>query len=256
MNVRNALSVTSFAWLEIKRTHLWRFVVALTVIGCAVAEFAASIAVTESAHYRLIFYAASMRLAAAFVMALLVATSVLREIDDKVVDLILSRPVSRTDWYVGKLLGYVTAVVCFAVLISLPLVLQAPAEGLSWCYSLALELIIVVAATLAFAITLRHIAIAISAVAGFYILSRGIAGLALISTGPTVDQSLPSSRFLAWAVDSLAHLLPDLDRFTQASWLVEGAPSTAALAMLTVQTLIYTSLLIGVGLFDLHRRNF
>ncbi len=256
MNARNSLAVMRFAWLEIRRTRLWWFALALILSGCAMAEFAASIAITETAQHRLVFYAASMRLAAAFVMALLVTTSVLREIDDQVIDLILSRPVSRTDWYIGKLLGYITAVVCFSALLSLPLIAQAPTEGLSWCFSLALELIIVVAAALAFAITLRHLAVAISILAGFYLLSRGIAGLALISTGPTVDLSLPSSRLIAALVDLLAYLLPDLDRFTQAAWLIDGAPSTAVLAMLTMQTLVYTSLLVGVGLFDLHRRNF
>lgn len=246
----------SFTWLEIRRARLWWFALALVVIGCGVAEFGASIAITESAQYRLVLYAAGMRLAAVFVMALLVSTSILREIDDHVVELILARPVSRGDWFIGKLLGYITAAICLAALVSLPLLLQAPMAGLAWCYSLILELIIVVAATLAFAMTLRQITVALSVVAGFYLLSRGIAGLVLISTGPTIDRSLISIRFIAWLVDLLAYVLPDLDRFTNAAWLVDAMPSAADLGLLTVHTAVYASVLVGIGLFDLHRRNF
>jgi ABC-type transport system involved in multi-copper enzyme maturation permease subunit len=256
VNPRNCLVVMSFAWVEIARSRLCWFAIALVLIGCGIAEFGASIAITETAQHRLVFYAVSMRLASVFVMALLVSTSVLREIDDKFVELVLSRPVSRGDWYIGKFLGYITAVLCFAVLVSVPLVVQVPMQGLLWAYSLALELTIVVAAALAFAVTVRQITISLSVVAGFYILSRGIAGLVLISRGPTVDLSLTSTRFVAWLIDTLAYVLPDLDRFTRATWLVDASPSAQDLAMLTLQTTVYASLLVAVGLFDLHRRNF
>jgi len=256
VNPRNCLVVMSLAWVEIARSRLWWFAIALVLIGCGIAEFGASIAITETAQHRLVFYAVSMRLASVFVMALLVSTSVLREIDDKFVELVLSRPVSRGDWYIGKFLGYITAVLCFAVLVSVPLVVQVPMQGLLWGYSLALELIIVVAAALAFAVTVRQITISLSVVAGFYILSRGIAGLVLISRGPTVDLSLTSNRFVAWLIDTLAYVLPDLERFTRAAWLVDASPSAQDLAMLTLQTTVYASLLVAVGLFDLHRRNF
>jgi hypothetical protein len=103
---------------------------------------------------------------------------------------------------------------------------------------------------------LRQITVALSAVAGFYLLSRGIAGLVLISRGPTVDLSLVSSRFIAGLVDMLAYVLPDLDRFTRAAWLVDTVPSGAQLGALTVQAAVYVGLLVAVGMFDLYRRNF
>ncbi len=229
---------------------------ALIVIGSAIGEFAATIAITESSQYRLMFYAATMRIAAVFVMALLVATSILREVDDKVVELTLSRPLSRPEWYIGKLIGYVAASAALAIIVSVPLILQVPTAALGWCYSLALELTIVVAATLAFAITLRQIPLALSAVAGFYILARGIAGMALISRGPTVDLSLTSSQVIARMVDVLAYVLPDLERFTDSAWLITSSPSASEFGLMTVQALVYLMLLVAVGLFDLHRRNF
>ena len=256
MNLTNIFTVIRFVWLELTRARLWWLALALVGSGSAIAEFTAAIAVTESAQHRLVFYAASMRIAAVFVMALLVATSILREIDDKVVELALSRPLSRSEWYIGKLLGYITTSMAFSLVIASPLIFQVPVPGLIWCFSLLLELTIVVAAALAFAITLKQSPLALSVVAGFYILARGIAGMALISRGPTVDLSSASNQFIARLVDVLAHVLPDLHRFTDSAWLLGMPPSAADLGVLTIQTLVYTTLLAAVGLFDLHRRNF
>ncbi len=256
MNLHNSFSVMGFVWLELGRARLWWIALALIAIGSGIAEFVATIAITESGQHRLVFYAAIVRIGAVFVMASLVLTSILREFDDKVVELTLSRPVSRSEWYVGKLLGYCGAGVLFSALVSIPLILQVPAQGLFWCASLMLELMVVIGAALAFAITIRQITLVMCAVAGFYFLARGIAGMALISRGPTVDTSLASNQFVAALVDLLAYVLPDLDKFTKAAWLVDVVPSVTVLGLLAVQALVYLSLLFAVGLFDMHRRNF
>ena len=256
MKISSTLAVTAFTWLEIKRARLRWFALAVLALGCCIGEFAATIAITETAQHRLVFYAASMRLVTVFVMALFVATSVMREINDKGLELALSRPISRGDWYLGKLLGYAAAVASMAILISIPVIIQVPLAGLVWCFSLMLELAIVIAAALAFAVTLRQITIALSLLAGFYILSRGIAGLALISRGSTVDLTLASNQVVAWMVEALAFVLPDLSRFTRADWLIGEFPNQLDIALLAGQSFVYVSFLAALGLFDLYRREF
>ena len=256
MNIHNCQSIMRFTWLEMSRLHVWRFALLIIVIGCAVAEFGAALAVTESAAHRLAFYAAGMRLGAVFVVALIVCVSVLREFDDKGVEAVLSRPVSRGDWYCGRFFGYATSAVGFAALVAVPLVVQAPAAAFAWGCSLALELVIVTAATLAFTITVRQVPAALCAVAGFYLLARGIASFGLMATGPTVDSGAASARVIAGFVDMLAYVLPALERYTQTAWLTVQPPSFGELGFLLVQTMVYAALLAAVGLFDLHRRNF
>jgi hypothetical protein len=51
-------------------------------------------------------------------------------------------------------------------------------------------------------------------------------------------------------------VLPPLDRFTHAEWLIGALPSAAEFIFLTMQSVVYTALLVAVGLFDLYRRNF
>jgi len=53
VNPRNCLVVMSLAWVEIARSRLWWFAIALVLIGCGIAEFGASIAITETAQHRL-----------------------------------------------------------------------------------------------------------------------------------------------------------------------------------------------------------
>lgn len=256
MNVANAAAVMHFTLLEMKRARLWGFALVMVGIGCAIAEFAAAVSITETTENRLVFYAASMRLATVLVTALWVSTSVLREFYDNGVELALSRPISRSDWFIGKYLGYLSATQCLIVLVALPLIIQAPVPGLMWCLSLGLETVIMVAAAIAFAITLRQVTIAFSLVTGFYLLSRSIAAMVLMSSGPTLDLTLSSNQYFAWLVEVLATMLPDLERFTQSAWLVGPLPTVSAVGLLAVQAVVYASLLIAVGLFDFHRRDF
>ncbi len=255
MKFHNCLSIMRFTWLEMSRLKVWHFALLIILIGCAVAEFGAALAVTESAAHRSAFYAAGMRLGAVFVVALIVCVSVLREFDDKGVEAVLSRPVSRGDWYCGRFFGYAGMSIGFAALVAVPLVVQQAASALPWACSLALELVLVTAATLAFTITVRQVPAALCAVAGFYVLARGITGFGLMATGPTVDLSATSARVMAGFIDILAHVLPALDRYTQTAWLTTPPPP-GELGFLVVQTVVYAALLGAVGLFDLHRRNF
>lgn len=255
MKLHNCLSIMRFTWLEMSRLRVWRFAVLTILIGCAVAEFGAALAVTESAAHRTAFYAAGMRLGAVFVVALIVCVSVLREFDDKGVEAVLSRPVSRADWYWGRFFGYATVAIGFAVLVCVPLIPQQAFAVLPWGGSLALELVLVTAATLAFTITVRQVPAALSAVAGFYLLARGIAGFGLMANGPTVDATSASARMIAGTVEILAHVLPSLDRYTQTAWFT-APPTAGEFGFLVVQTIVYAALLGAVGLFDFHRRNF
>ena len=250
------LSVMRFTCLELWRVKLWWFLVLLILLGCAAAEFGAAIAITESSNYRIVFYAAGIRIAAVFVAILLVTSSVLRDIHDKIVALSLSRAVSRADWFVGKLLAYIIASSILALAVSIPVIVQAPVAGMVWTCSLVFELALVAAAALTCATSLRHITMVISAVCGFYLLARNIAAMVLMSTSGLVDLSLISNRFIAAAVHALAYVLPDLDRYSQSVWLTEKLASPLVLLSLSAQTLIYIALLAAVGLYDCYRRDF
>lgn len=255
MDVRPALAIARFQLLEARRTRQAWLVAALALTGAVLAEFAAGLALTESARYRLEIYAAFTRLALVAWVMLSVAASVARETQGRGLDMSLSRPVSRGAWWRGRLLGHAAVVSLAAALASLPLFAQAaPASVLAWSLSLALELMLVAAATLCCALAFAQTAAAVLAVGAFYLLARSIDAMVLMSSGPAVDPAALGSVVVAKGVALLALLLPALARFTPTAWLLDDDAALSALPTVMLQALVYLALLAAVGWFDLVRR--
>lgn len=272
------LTIARFTLLEALRTRLPWIVLIIFALLSLGSVFVQHIAVTESDRMQIGFLAASIRMAAMFVLSLHLAGSMVREFNDKVVDLLLSLALPRAGYYLGKFLGFCGIAVAIAALATLTILavallsmigakfvthsssttlsalVSSPALAL-WGVSLAMELTLIAALTLFCVITFAQIMPAISFVIAFYMLARSISAVRLLSTSQLLAPNDWSNRAMVRLVDALAWLLPDLDRFTSSAWLLEQNGSLAALGLNGVQTLIYGSLLLGAGLFDLYRKN-
>ncbi len=255
MSLRGLGVVARYTLLEAARTRLPWTALAVVVGALALAEGAAGLALTDSQSYRIEIYAAFTRLALVALTILFVASSVMRELADRAIDLSLSRPLSRGAWFCGRLLGYALAVALMGLLAAVPLALTStPAAALAWGVSLAAELGLVAAASLSAAVALTQLTGAVLAVGAFYLLSRMMGAIVLMSRGPTVEAGATSSIVIAQLVDALALLLPRLDEYTRSAWLAGGNAAFGALPGIAAQTAIYVLLLAAVGLFDFTRR--
>jgi ABC-type transport system involved in multi-copper enzyme maturation permease subunit len=181
--------------------------------------------------------------------------SMVREVNDKVLELMLAQPWPRAAYLFGKFVGFSTAAVLLAAILTVPVAWLAPVAGAPlWGLSLACELVIVTAMSLFCVITLTHVVPALAAVLGFYVLARSIAALQIIATAAGASVAW-TDRAATWIVQAIALVLPRLDEMTQASWLVAGPPTAGAIASVLVQTVVYTVLLVAAAQFDLHRQN-
>src|SRR5687768_915419 len=99
--------------LEARRGGLPWLAAATLVVGVALATFLSQVALTEGAALQAAVVGSVLRACAVFLVAAQVASSTLREIHDKGLELMLSLPVSRAAHYIGRLAGFV---VCGAVL--------------------------------------------------------------------------------------------------------------------------------------------
>jgi len=143
-----------------------------------------------------------------------------------------------------------------AAVTTLALAPLAPGFGLAlWGVSLALELTLVAALALFCVITFAQIMPAISFVVAFYLLARSMSAVRLLSTSQLLAPNDWTNRIIVRLVDALAWLLPGLDQFTSTAWLVDRTGTLGTLGLNAVQTLVYASLLLGAGLFDLYRKN-
>jgi Cu-processing system permease protein len=249
------LTIASFTLLEALRSRLLWLVFAVLLATFGLAEFIGSIALTESLALKSGMLGAGLRLFAVFMISLFVTTSMVRELNDKVLELILALPIPRAAYYFGKLLGFSLVALVTAVLIGLSLLLYVPPSSLlAWTTSLLCELFIIAALSLLCLFSLHQVTFALSMVAGFYLLSRSINAIQLMGQSPLIDADL-SQHAIGTLVDIIAFLLPELHRFTPSRWLIYHTATWQELAPILGQTAVYLVLLIGAGLFDLYRKN-
>jgi hypothetical protein len=254
--MRAVLILGRFVVLEARRTGMpWLFACAAGA-GLALAGFLSQLALTESVALQASVLGAFFRLCAAFLMTAFVITSMVRESNDKGVELLLSMPISRTQYYLGKLAGFVTCGGVIAGAFSvLMLVWSPPLPVAAWFVSLTFELALMAAVGLFFVLTLTQVVPALAASASLYLLGRVIASVQAVSSGPLLDEDSIIQKLAAWCVDAVALLLPPLDRATQTVWLLYGAPSAAEFLRVIGALLLYGALVSAAGLFDFHRRN-
>ena len=256
MGRRQIATLARFTLLEAWRTRLpWLFVIAIALVFGA-GYFVHQLAITESARMQTAFSAAASRLVAVFVLSLYILTSLVREFNDKGLELTLSFALRRADYVLGRFLGFLLIAVVMALLAGVPqMMLASVPAALQWISSLALELIIIAALSVFCILTFTQLMPAASFVAGFYLLARAMTAIQLISSSAIVADATLSQRVIGWVIDGLALMLPALDQFTRSAWLVDSAPGWTAIGSCAVQALIYTALLIAAAMFDFYRRN-
>lgn len=250
-----ALLLARSTLLEARRSGLPWLVLGLLAAALGLAAFLSQVAVTESRELQAAFAAALLRAGAAFLLAVHCASSVVREANDKVLELALALPLSRRQFYLGKLIGYGAIGAGLAATFCVPMLLwAAPADVALWGISLACELLLVSAASLFFAYTLANVVPAIAATGGLYLLARSIAAIQLLSRGAATDGTWTQD-LARGAVDAVALLLPRLDAATRSDWLLYGAPAAGDFVAILGGLLLYSALLCAAGLFDFQRRN-
>jgi hypothetical protein len=251
------MTIGRFVVLEAWRTRLpWVTAVALALV-LGLSLFVKEIAITESNRVQIAFLAGLTRLAAVFITSLHIVSTMARDFNDHVVDLTLAIELPRASYVLGKFVGY--AIVTTAIAVSAGLLLMPFTQGyglLAWTSTLMLELWIVVALSLFCIITFNQVMPAASFVLAFYLLARSIGAIQLISASPLIAGQSFAYLFADWLLNTLAYLLPALDRFTQTGWLVGASAGAASVGGAVGQTLTYVPLLIGAALFDFHRKNF
>jgi ABC-type transport system involved in multi-copper enzyme maturation permease subunit len=250
------VSLARVTLLEAVRNRLLWLAAIVIVVALGLAQFLNQVAITESREIQTALLAAPLRVAAVFMIAVFVITSMVREFNDKVIELLLSLPAPRAFYFLGKFAGYAAVALIVALLSALPLAPFANPPGLAlWTASLFCELLIVAAISLFCVLSFAQVVPAFAAVGGFYLLSRSMAAMQVIAGAPLHEPTL-TDRAVNVIVQMIALLLPSLDRMTQTIWLLEPLPGASGLGGVLGQTAIYLLLICSAALFDLYRRNF
>lgn len=251
------LTVAGTTVLEAMRNRLAWLAAAVVGVSLALAQFLNQVAIAESLQIQLALLAALLRVAAVFIVATFVITSMVREANDKVTELLLSQPVPRSIYFLAKLAGYALVAAALAVVFALPLALFAHTPGvLIWAASLTCELMIVASVSLFCVVSLTQVLSAFAATAGFYLLSRSMAAMQIIASASVANEHTLADAVITAVVNAIALILPGIDRMTRTDWLLGAVPGMGEALGLLGQSALYVVLISSATLFDLHRKNF
>lgn len=253
--LRQIRTIAFYTLLEALRNRLMWLIAVVALIGIGISGFLNALAITESREIQVALLAAFLRFSAVFLIATFVVTSMVREFNDKGLELVLALPLPRVGYLFGKLAGFALLAVIPALLFGLlTLFFTPPIQTLLWMISLLCELWIVAAFSLLCVLTFNQIMTALSSVMAFYLLARSVTALQSIASNSHADDTV-SQQVINAVINTISSLLPHLDQYTRTEWLVYHTGNWSALSMLLVQSAIFLVLLSGVSLFDLYRKN-
>ena len=250
-------TIARYTLLEAARNKLLHLALVVLALGWLATLFVKQVAITETREFQLALLATLYRVAAVFMLAAFIIVSQIREANDKVMELMLTRDLPRAHYLFGKLLGYLAVAVVLAILFTIPLIFLAglPLASL-WGFSLFLELAIIAALSLFCVLALNQVVSSLAAVLACYVLSRSMAALQLIGAAQAADAGGVVSRIAEATLSGVAFFLPRLDLFTHTGWLLGRSDAMPNMPWLVVQSFIYVTLLSLAALFDLRRKNF
>jgi hypothetical protein len=178
-------------------------------------------------------------------MCAFVIASLQREVMEKGQQLVLALAIPRAGYLIGKLGGFFALAVAPALLFGVLALWAAPGvSALVWALSLLCELWIMIAFSALCALGTGQLVGALAATTGFYVLARAAGALALLA----------HDGLAGTLASALALLLPHLDLFACADWLVYADAGPAQLAPVLLQTALYVPLLSAAALVDLYRK--
>lgn len=247
----------------------------MIIMGAAVAVFMGSSAVTEGNRFALVFGSGGLRFLGVIGLVLFCCFYIRRAFENKEVEFLLSRPISRLSFLCSHALAFsVLAFLIAAAITVVMAVMGRPDKAglLVWGASLVVEFSVMAVVSLFFSMVLSSAAGSALATLGLYALAR------MVGTLLGILDHAPENWFFA-IIDSLMKLIsvvtPRLDMIGQTSWLVYGVrdvgvkflPDASAYAhwmmvhvglagFIAIQGIFFAALLLAASAHDFMRRQF
>lgn len=232
-------------------------------VGVIFATFVSSVmggtAMLEPEQMTLTFTAAAARMILVVGLIVFTCFHVRNAFDTKEIDVLLSRPISRTNLVLSYWMGFATV----ALLLVMPTLAVIYWVGLlsqngfiAWSVSFLVETWLVVAVSLFAAFTLKSAVSAVLASLGFYVLSRMMGFFVATSDGGVLFDQQEINIAFTWIMDIISIVIPRLDFFAKSNWLIYGVPSMDDVQLFLIQGTIFIPLLLVAAMIDFKRKQF
>lgn len=251
-------SILKYLLLASIRDRLYLGIFIFLAASFSVSIFLGSTALVENQQMTAAYIAGSSRSILALGMILFVCLSVSRSFENKEVEFIISKPISRETFVLGYLIGFllIALLILIPLAIAMFIVTDSSKIGLAvWVGSMVLEMILVIAFSLLASLILRNSLSAIMASFGFYILSR-LMGMFLLAIEVPQTFAYAKYHFFPTLLKFLSIIFPRLDLFGQSAWLNHGISDFMNLKIILLQSAVYAPLLIFMSFHDFKKKQF
>lgn len=251
--------LTSVRYILITALRDWLFIglLAGVLFATGISAVLGGTAFLEEQEMTLTFASGSARLILMVGLIVFVCFHIRSAFDTKEIDVILSRPISRSNLVIAYWLGFSFV----AFLLVVPVVGIMGLIGISslygyvgWAFSLMLESALVIAMALFAAFAMRSAVTSVLACMGFYVLSRMMEFFVMTAQSGVVHGK--GYEVLEYILSAIATVVPRLDLFSKSEWLVYGFDAARDWYVFIGQTSVYVPLLLFAAIADFRKKQF
>ena len=252
--------ITSYIILTARRDKLFIGVIVLMILTLIGSIFFGNVMLVEQQQAATILAASNMRIICTFGTILFVCFHVRRSFENKEVELILSKSVSRLQFVFSYFTGFLVLATGMLIIATFLLYLgkelaflQIVTRGLIiWASSFALELWIVISFSLFISVMLNSAVSAALLSMSFYCLAR-VYGFFLLGSAAELSDLKEVQNYL---LKGISVFIPRLDMFTNSGWLIYDAKFHMDEAILFLGGGIYIMFILSLTAFDFVRKQF
>jgi len=258
-------SIIRYTLLTATRDWLYLGILLLSLGSIFLSTFLGGTAVVEQGLMSMAYMGGSCRMIMAIGLVLFVCFHVRRSFDNKEVELILTKPISRTSFVLAYYLAF--AILSFSMVLPLMLlflfmikigyVWGSYSGVLFWGMSFYFETLILIGFAFFASLILESAVSSVLGTFAFYFLGR-IFGFFLISINNPISLTHSTSwgKFTEQVLNVIGVFLPRLDMFAKSEWLTYGVMDYQQFLMFFITSAIYIPLLITMAVFDFIRKEF
>lgn len=233
------------------------------LVGIAIAAYISSVlgstAMLETEQMMLSFTAAAARVIIMVGVIVFIGFHMRNAFDAREIDVLLSRPISRTTLVLSYWVGFAAVATCLV----LPTVILVSAVGTLnqtgfwvWSVSLLLESWLVVSIALFAALTIKSGVGTVLSSLAIYALSRMMGFFLMTTTTTSIFKDQTINEGTQWLMKSISMLVPRLDFYAKSNWLIYGAKSYEEVYLFVLQSAVFIPLLITASVIDFKRKQF
>lgn len=237
----------------------WLFwVLAIGVICAAsISGLLGSTAFIESQEMTITYAAGSARVMLMLGLIVFVCFHIRSAFDSREIDVILSRPISRSNLVVAYWLGFmlVALILMFPIMAVIGLIGAPDMRGFGfWCLSLLMEAGVVVSLALFSAFALKSAVTSVLGCMGLYVMSRMMVFFVMTAENPMFNNF--KYIWLRLLLEGISSLMPRLDFYGKTEWLIYGIKSAQDWQLFVLQSSIFIPLLLVASILDFQRKQF